>query len=140
MVDTIRSPSDLTTNLFQDGQPAGSITPNDARDLIVSAFGVFTPTAKTASYTLVLTDAGTTIRMNLAGANNLTVPLNSSVAFPIGTVISIRQTGAGQTTIVATGGVTLISSSGTLTLRAQGSLATLTKDASDTWYVDGDLT
>ena len=36
MVDTKRTKNDLVTNLFQDGQPAASITPNDLRDLIVS--------------------------------------------------------------------------------------------------------
>lgn len=34
MVDTSRTVSDLTTNLFQDSQAAGSITPQDLRDLI----------------------------------------------------------------------------------------------------------
>ena len=36
MVDTVRSEADLLTNLFPDGQAAGSITANDIRDLIVS--------------------------------------------------------------------------------------------------------
>lgn len=36
MVDTVRSGSDLLTTLFQDGQAAGAITPQDMRDLIVS--------------------------------------------------------------------------------------------------------
>lgn len=34
MADTSRTVSDLVTNLFQDGQAAGSITPQDVRDLI----------------------------------------------------------------------------------------------------------
>lgn len=34
MVDTSRTVSDLVTNLFQDGQAAGAITPQDMRDLI----------------------------------------------------------------------------------------------------------
>lgn len=36
MVDTQRTLVDLLTNLFQDGQADGSITPQDVRDLIVS--------------------------------------------------------------------------------------------------------
>jgi hypothetical protein len=36
MVDTVRTIATLLTTLFQDGQAAGSITPQDARDLIVS--------------------------------------------------------------------------------------------------------
>lgn len=36
MADTERTLNDLLTNLFQDGQPEGSIDPQDMRDLIVS--------------------------------------------------------------------------------------------------------
>ena len=47
--------------------------------------------------------------MDNAAANTLTVPPNSSVAFPVGTSIPIRQAGAGQTTIVAGSGVAITS-------------------------------
>lgn len=96
---------------------------------------------QTGSYTLVLTDKETKgIDMNVASANNLTVPLNSSVAFPIGTQIVITQYGAGQTTIVATGGVTIRSAGGKLKLTGQYSAATLVKRATDEWYLFGDIT
>ncbi len=36
MADTERSINDLLTTLFQDGQAAGAITPQDVRDMIVS--------------------------------------------------------------------------------------------------------
>jgi hypothetical protein len=94
--------------------------------------------AQTASYTVVLADAGKLVEMSNASANNLTVPLNSSVAYPIGTQINILQTGAGQTTVVATGGVTINATPG-LKLRAQWSSATLIKRATDTWVLVGDL-
>lgn len=93
---------------------------------------------QTASYQLVLADAGKYVRMNVAGANNLTVPDNATEAFPIGTQIVVRQVGAGQTTIVAAGGVT-INTAETLKLRKQGSTATLVKVATDTWDLTGDL-
>ena len=67
---------------------------------------------QTDSYTLVLTDAGKIVEMNKATANNLTVPPNSSVAFPIGTQIDLAQYGAGQTTLVQGSGVTVRSSGG----------------------------
>jgi hypothetical protein len=94
--------------------------------------------AQTASYTLVLTDNSDIVEISNASANNLTVPLNSSVPFPIGSQINILQTGAGQTTIVATGGVTINSTPG-LKLRAQWSAATLIKRGTDTWVAVGDL-
>ena len=94
--------------------------------------------AQTASYTLVLADASKLVEVSNASANNLTVPLNSSVAFPVGTQINILQTGAGQITVVATGGVTINATPG-LKLRAQWSSATLIKRATDTWVLIGDL-
>jgi hypothetical protein len=94
--------------------------------------------AQTASYTLVLADKNKIVEMNVASANNLTVPLNSSVAFPVGSQINILQTGAGQTTIVATGGVTINAAPG-LKMRAQWSYATLIKRAENTWVLVGDI-
>lgn len=93
----------------------------------------------TASYSLLLADAGEIIEMNVASANTLTVPLNSSQAFPIGTSIDIIQYGAGQTTIVATGGVTIRSNGNKLKLTGQYSAATLYKRGTDEWVVMGDL-
>jgi len=93
---------------------------------------------QTASYTLVLGDAGKTVEMNVAGANNLTVPLNSSVAFPVGTYINIVQIGAGQTTVVATGGVTIRTITG-LKIPSQYGGATLYKRGTDEWVIIGNL-
>jgi hypothetical protein len=95
---------------------------------------------QTASYTLVLTDADKIVEMNVASANNLTVPLNSSVAFPTGTQILLAQYGAGQTTVVPTGGVTIRSGGAKLKLNTQYSGATLVKIDTNEWYIFGDLT
>jgi hypothetical protein len=94
---------------------------------------------QTASYTLVLSDADKLVEMNVATANNLTVPLNSSVAFSTGTQILLAQYGAGQTTIVATSGVTIRSNGGKLKLNVQYSGATLIKIAENEWYLFGDI-
>jgi hypothetical protein len=94
---------------------------------------------QTASYTLVLSDADKLVEMNVGSANNLTVPLNSSVAFSTGTQILLAQYGAGQTTVVATSGVTIRSNGGKLKLNAQYSGATLVKIAENEWYLFGDI-
>jgi hypothetical protein len=94
--------------------------------------------AQNDSYTLQISDSAKLVELNNASANNLTVPLNSSQAFPIGTQITILQTGTGQTTIVATGGVTINATPG-LKLRTQWSSATLIKRAENTWVAIGDL-
>jgi len=102
---------------------------------------IFTDTvtnAQVASYTLVLADSGKMVEMNNASANTLTIPPNSSVALPVGTTITVLQTGAGQCTLTAGAGVTVNATPG-LKLRAQWSSATIIKRATDTWVALGDL-
>jgi hypothetical protein len=100
---------------------------------------LITTNRQTASYTLVLSDADKLVEMNVGSANNLTIPLNSSVAFPTGTQILLAQYGSGQTTVVATSGVTIRSNGGKLKLNVQYSGATLIKIGTDEWYLFGDI-
>ena len=93
---------------------------------------------ETASYILAIDDAQKVVEMNVGSANTLTVPPNSSVAFPVGTSITVLQTGAGQTTITAGAGVTINATPG-LKLRTQWSLGVLIKRATDTWVLAGDV-
>ena len=94
---------------------------------------------KTDSYTLSsLTERDNVIEMGKSTAQTLTIPANSSVAYPVGTSIDVIQTGSGQVTIAGAGGVTVNATPG-LKLRAQWSSATLFKRATDTWIVMGDL-
>lgn len=89
------------------------------------------------SYTLVLADAGKVVEMNNAGSMTLTVPPNSSVAFPAGTIIGVYRMGAGSLTIAQGSGVTIRNAG---SLRAQFSEASLRKRATDEWVLAGDLT
>ena len=100
--------------------------------------------AETASYTAVLANNGQVVTMNNASANTFSIPTNASVAFPIGTQINVLQINAGQTTIQAvTSGTTSVLSTGATAaapkLRAQYSMATCIKAATDLWYVVGDI-
>lgn len=104
-----------------------------------SAINTVTANAQTASYALVLADNGKVVEMNVGSANNLTVPPNSSVAFPVGSQVTVLQTGAGQTTIVAGSGVTINSAGGYLKIASQWSAVTLIKRATDTWVAVGAL-
>ena len=135
-------PTDLVTDLPADFEIFG-----DAVDATVYTIDLEVDTtrttstlnAQTASYTLVLADAGKTITMSVAGANNLTVPPNSSVAFATGTMINVIQIGAGQTTLVAGAGVTVNSKSGNLKITGQYSGVSLYKRDTNTWVAVGDL-
>src|SRR3954447_7899171 len=90
------------------------------------------------SYTLVLTDAGKFVTMTNAAASTLTVPPNSSVAFPVGAFIEGAQLGAGQVTITPGSGVTVNATPGAK-IAAQFGAFGLVKLATNTWLAFGRL-
>lgn len=96
--------------------------------------------AKTASYTLAIGEASKLITMDSTSNITLTIPTNATVAFPIGTVVSVVRLNTGKVNIAGSGGVTVNSADGDLYLRSRYSAVTLTKMATDTWLVTGDLT
>jgi len=96
----------------------------------------------TADYTAVLDDAyQTLVPMNKATAVAFKIPTNASVAFPVGTAITVLNKGAGTCTISAvTSGTTTILSAGATAASptlAQYKTAVCIKTATDTWYVVG---
>lgn len=97
---------------------------------------LITANRQTASYTLVASDADKLVEMNVASANNLTVPAST---FSAGTQILLAQYGAGQTTIVAGSGMTIRSNGGKLKLSAQYSGATLVFISATEAYLFGDI-
>jgi hypothetical protein len=107
--------------------------------------GQATPSFSANAYTLVAGDAGKLLlASNSSTAGTVNVPTNGSVAFAIGTQITILQTGSGQLTISATTpATTTINSTGATAAspkcRAQYSAITLIKTATDTWYAMGDI-
>ena len=94
---------------------------------------------QTASYTLVLSDKGKAVEMNAAAAVTVTVPVSTSVAFPLGTILEVLQYGAGQVTLVGASGVS-VKPPITITTRAQYSALSLRYRGGDEWVVGGDMT
>jgi len=92
-------------------------------------------------YTLALSDYvnGVVVEMDNASANTVTIPLNSSVAFPIGAVIAIRQLGAGITSIVGEVGVTILNPHGSTSIAAQYGSATINQHDTDIWILEGNI-
>jgi hypothetical protein len=91
------------------------------------------------SYTLVLSDNGKVVEVANASAITLSIPTNST-AFPIGSQITVLQSGVGQITIAAaTPGTTTVNATPGLKLRAQWSSAVLIKRNTEQWVVIGDL-
>lgn len=91
------------------------------------------------SYTLQLTDNGQIIYANNANVNTITVPPNSSVAFPIGAKIDVVQTGAGQTAFAAGSGVTINSENLKSSINDQYQAVSLIKTDTNTWVLIGAL-
>lgn len=124
---------------------AGQVLTTDTNGVLSFSTAPYLPLNITAdvttSYTLVLADGGNMVTMNNAAANDLVIPTNASVAFPIGTEVVVSQFGAGLTTFIGEGSpsiITINSAGGLTSLAEQFSTATLVKVAADTWLLSGD--
>jgi hypothetical protein len=96
----------------------------------------------TSDYTAVLTDQYQVLEvMNKATAIAFKIPTNASVAFPVGTVITVLNKGAGVCTISAvTSGTTTVTSAGAVSAAptlGQWKTAACIKIATDAWVVVG---
>jgi hypothetical protein len=94
------------------------------------------------TYTTVLDDNGKLVTLSNAAAIAVTIPLNSSVAYPVGAQINMAQLGAGQVTVSGAGGVTIVSTGATAAspkARAQYSTLTAVQTSTDNWLVMGDI-
>ena len=101
-------------------------------------------TANTADYTAVLADQYQVLEiMNKATAIAFKLPTNASVAFPVGTAITVLNIGAGTCTISATtpATTTILSAGATAAspTLAQYKSAVCIKTATDIWYVAGSI-
>jgi hypothetical protein len=97
---------------------------------------------KTVDYTAVLEDQyQQLVSMNKATAIAFKIPTNASVAFAVGTVITVLNKGVGAVTISAvTPGTTTVLSAGAVAASptvAQYKSAACIKVATDIWYVVG---
>lgn len=137
---------DSTTNIgqgltvYQNGTQIGYNNPPEAivdlRDIALLKHPEIN--SQTDSYSLLLADDGKIITINKGTATNLTIPLNSAHAFPLGSQVTIVCIGVGKTTIVLTGGVTGISLGNKLGITVKGG-ATLLKIDTNTWWITGAL-
>ena len=99
-------------------------------------------TANTADYTAVLNDQYQVLEiMNKATAIAFKIPTDASVAFAVGTAITVLNIGVGVCTISAvTPGTTTVLSAGSVAASptlAQYKSAVCIKTAANAWYVVG---
>lgn len=115
MPDTVRTVAYLLDNEFQDGQAAGSITPQYVRDLIVSLNALACSTAVVTTYTaagaISLADSLSIVN----SATNVTMTLANGTGTQL---LLIKRYGAGSVTITgnidgnASGSIAMASTGG----------------------------
>ena len=121
-----RSSSKLT---FQPSTGTLSITELRVAGLATS---LAVENVQSSSYTCVLADAGKVVTMDNTSSATITIPPNSSVAYPIGTVISIARINTGSVALTAGAGVTIIGNTSTGAMFA-GEQLICRKRGTDTW-------
>ena len=122
---------------FTTGQVLAASQMNGLTSFTIGAFN-------TGDYTAVSADQYQVLQvMNKATAIAFEIPTNASVAFPVGTVLTVLNVGEGDCTISAvTSGTTTILSGGATAAEptlAQYKSAACIKTATDTWYVVGGI-
>jgi hypothetical protein len=97
--------------------------------------------SQSTAYTAVLTDAGKTLYHPASDANDrtFTIPANSSVAYPVGTVLTFVNLSANDLTIAITSDTMYLAGAGTTGSRtlAEYGIASAIKLASTTWLISG---
>jgi hypothetical protein len=92
------------------------------------------------TYTPVLNDQYQVLVTRSNGAaSTMTIPTNASVAFPVGTVITVLNKGAGLVTISGAVGVTVLSAGvvPAIPTLAQYKSCALIQTSANNWYVVG---
>jgi hypothetical protein len=92
---------------------------------------------QTANFTLALGDAGYQVPVNSATGVTGTVPNDSTVAFPVGTLIEFIQENTGQVTFAGASGVTVENADGQYKTAKRLAIVQLRKKSANLWRLSG---
>jgi hypothetical protein len=95
--------------------------------------------SNTGNYTLSLADQGKILPFSTTSTGTVTIPLNSSVAFPTGSFVNFVQAGTGPILVTGASGVSVQSEGSKLKLKGQYAIAGAVKTDTDSWIVFGNL-
>lgn len=102
--------TDATTGLVTENRISSSkltFQPSTGTfEVVGTVLDLLTENSKTASHTLALADRNKVVYMTNSTSATITIPNDSTVNFPVGSVIYISRAGSGTVTIAAAGGVT----------------------------------
>lgn len=131
-----RNADNLTSGTVADARVAATIT----RDSELAAAIATVPNVtalpavtETTDYVLELTDAGGVVEIDASTLTDVTIPPNSSVAFPVGTVIEVYRAGAGTVAVLQGSGVTMVG--GEVAITAQYGSVWLRQRDVDEWVI-----
>lgn len=126
------------------GIPAHLILDSGADDFYLlnpqnTGFRNIPVTSLSGNVTFALTDSGKGYTAGGAGGYTWTIPANASIAFPVGTVITLNNQSSGNVTIAITSDTLVLAGAGTTGSRtlATNGVATLWKISSTTWIING---
>jgi hypothetical protein len=110
---SLASPDTCSSYTWNNGTPIYHVWTAAALNLIFgTAQSVNTLSTGTTAYTGAITDANNFVVFTCATSGTFTIPPNSSVAFPVGTILTYGQGGAGTISASAGSGVTIQEPSG----------------------------
>lgn len=102
--------------------------------------------AQSGDYTFVLADDyNFSVVTELTGSDphSFSIPLHANVAFPVGTVLYVSQSGSGALTVIGVGGVTIRSAGAVPAapiVRAQYCMVACFQRSLDIWQIVGEVT
>lgn len=96
---------------------------------------------KTGGFTIAIGDGGKTFLITSSSSSGITIPNDTSAAFPVGTQMAFVRMGTGTVSFTAADqSVQILSKNSNKSIAAQYSQALLVKRAANTWLLMGDLT
>lgn len=125
------------------GYKQNTLTAGDGINItsnVISAVGEITVEVwNTATKTIALSDKNKLFRCSHTSDQTLTIPTNTTVAFPIGTMITFLLTGTNKVIFSGVSGVTLTSMDNLVELATQYAMVSIIKTDTNTWQLVGAL-